>query len=291
MKKNLILLCFFIVSLSAKAQDYYKSDTAKTSPSIFIIRLKDGTQLLGRIIEQNTVQSKVQTENMGLITIPASQIISMELYEKSKSSFNKTYFENRFANRFSFTPSAFPMEEKSVEYHNVMLYYSEFAAAITSRLSIGVGFFTVIPTEFYNLKAKINLVSSERFNVSVTGNHLGGKNIGSTSVIIPSISLGKKDNFFNISPVFFVEKTNGSFGLSIGYMKKTSPNLTFFTENFFALGNGLSIENGFVFSGGLRFDRLRHAFDLNIIVPTGLSTSDNNLYIIPTVGYHLKLSK
>lgn len=291
MKKGLLLFCFILLGFSAKSQDYYKKDTTVYVPSTFIIRLKDGTQLLGKIIEQNTVESKIQTENMGLITVKADQILSMELYDKNKSTFNKSYYENRFVNRFLFTPTAFPMEDKAIEFHNVLLYYSEFAEALNKRLSVGLGFFTIIPTEFYNLKAKLNVVSSEKVNFSVTGSFLGGDHIGSTFAIIPSLSLGKKEEFFSISPVFFVEDNSGSVGLSIGYMKKISPNLTFFSENFFALANGLSIEDGFVFSGGLRFDRARHAFDLNIIFPAGLYSSDTKFFLIPTIGYHLKLSK
>ena len=110
-------------------------------------------------------------------------------------------------------------------------------------------------------------------------------------MVIPSLSLGKKEEFFSISPILFTKDNSGSIGLSLGYMKKVSANLTFFTENFFTLGNGRSINDGFIFSGGIRFDRLRHAFDLNIVVPAGISSNDNSLYLIPTVGYHLKLSK
>ena len=148
MKKCLLIFCFILLGLSAKSQDYYKKDTVTTTPSTFIIRLKDGTQLLGKIIEQNTVESKIQTENMGLITVKANQILSMELYDKNKSTFNKSYYDNRFVNRFLFTPSAFPMEEKAIEFHNVLLYYSEFAAALNKRLSVGFGFFTLSPLNF-----------------------------------------------------------------------------------------------------------------------------------------------
>lgn len=291
MNKGLLLFCFILVGFCATAQDYYKKDTTVSVPSIFIIRLKDGTQLLGKIFEQNTVESKIQTENMGLVTVKADQILSMELYDKNKSTFNKSYYENRFVNRFMFTPTAFPVEAEAVEYHNIMVYYSEFAIGVTKRLSVGAGFFTIIPTEFYNLKAKLNVISNKKVNLSVSGNLLGGDHIGHTLAVIPSLSLGKKEEFFNISPVFFVEENSGSVGVSIGYMKKISPNLTFFTENFFALDNGLSIEDGFVFSGGLRFDRARHAFDINIAFPAGLTSSDSKVFLIPTVGYHLKLSK
>lgn len=294
MKKILIIACLFLGATSIiNAQDYFKKDTIKTAENVFIIRLKDGTRLKGRIVEQNTEQSKIQTQNMGLVTVSANQIVSMELADKNREGNDKTYYENRFVNRFVFTPSGFAMEKGSVEYYNYMFYYSEFAAALGSRFSVGLGFITILPTEGYNLKIKGTLASSETFNFSITGSLIGGRTVGSTTVIIPSLSFGKKESFFNVSPIFFTENRSGNFGLSVGYMRKTSPTLTFFTENFFAVGSGVDFGSGGVLSGGLRFDRLRHAFDLNVVVPTNTIGSSNSprLFLIPTVGYRLKLSK
>jgi len=291
MKKILLLLCLLTVCFTITAQDYYKTDTTKTKPNSYIIRLKDGTQLLGRVIEQNAVQSKIQTDNLGLVTVDVAQIVSIELYDKNNPISNKPYYPNRFVNRLLVAPTGFAMEKSTSEFHNILFYYSEFVGALGDRISLGFGFFTPIPAQFYSLKAKVNFISKENFNFSVTGNHLGGKEIGSTFVIIPSFSFGKKESFLNVSPIFFTEDTNGGFGLSVGYMKKVSPNLTFFTENFFAVGKQISIDNGFVISGGLRFDRARHAFDLNILVPVGITDTGNNIFLIPSVGYHLKLSK
>jgi hypothetical protein len=67
-------------------------------------------------------------------------------------------------------------------------------------------------------------------------------------------------------------------------------------ENFFLVGNNIRISDGTVLSGGLRFDRLFHAFDLNVIVPTtrfttSHSSNDGILLFIPTVGYRLKLNR
>jgi hypothetical protein len=296
MKKLLFIACLLLGVTSINAQDYFKKDTTKTIDNIFIIRLKDGTRLKGRIIEQNTEQSKIQTQNMGLVTVAANQIVSLELFDKSKTVSGQTYYENRFANRFVFTPSGFAMEKGSIEYHNYMFYYSEFAAALGNRFSLGLGFVTILPTAGYNLKAKATIVATEKLNISLTGNLIGGKTFGNTTVLIPSFSFGKKDNFLNISPIFFTESSAGSYGMSVSYMKKVSPKLTFFTEIFFAVGNGVNISDGAVLSAGLRFDRLFHAFDLNVVVPTTRfamphSSNDGIFLLIPTVGYHLKLSK
>jgi hypothetical protein len=295
MKKLFFIACLLLVATSMYAQDFFKKDTTQTSDNVYIIRLKDGTRLKGRIIEQNTEQSRIQTQNMGLITVPANQIIAIEL-DKNQVGMDNPYYENRFANRFVFTPSGFAMEKGSIEYHNYMFYYSEFAAALGNRFSLGLGFVTILPTVGYNLKAKATIVATEKLNISLTGNLIGGRNFRNTTILIPSFSFGKKDNFLNISPIFSAESGDGSYGMSVSYMKKVSPKLTFFTENFFLVGNNVRISDGAILSAGLRFDRLFHAFDLNVIVPTtrftmSHSSNDGILLFIPTVGYRLKLNR
>jgi len=102
-------------------KNYYKADKHKTTPNLYIIRLKDGTQLIGRIIEQNTVQSKIQTDNLGLVTVDVAQILSIELYDKNKPTSDKPYYPNRFVNRLIVAPTGFAMEKKRL---NIITLYS-----------------------------------------------------------------------------------------------------------------------------------------------------------------------
>ena len=299
MKKLLIIACLLLGVTSLNAQDYFKKDTVKTTDNVFIIRLKDGTRLKGRIIEQNTEQSKIQTQNMGLVTVPANQIVSMEL-DKNQGNGDSPYYENRFVNRIHYLPTAFPMNKGEVEYHNYFLYYNEISVALGSRISIGLGTaiipFVPINNFFpYNLKAKATLISMEKIHLSVSG-HLIGVNNSNTTLIIPTLSIGNKESFFNIAPLFYTGKNvSGSFGLSLGYMKKASANLTFFSENFLALGN--SNDTVTSLGAGVRFDRKRHAFDLGLNMLFNNSGSPFNsrssfsAYPAPAVGYHLKLGK
>ena len=302
MKKLFFIVCLLLGVTSVNAQDYFKKDTVKTVDNVFIIKLRDGTRLKGRIIEQNTEQSKIQTQNMGLVTVPANQIISMELTDKNQSGNSDSSYENRFLDRIHLAPTAFPMTKGDVDYHNYYLYYNEISVALGSRVSVGFGTalipFVSISNVFpYNLKAKATLISTENIHFSVSG-YLIGANNSHTTLIIPTLSVGKKESFFNISPLFYTGNNySGSFGLSLGYMKKTSPNLTFFSENFFALGT--SNEKANSVGVGFRFDRKRHAFDLslNMLIVNSRNyyyTSYNNsvnIYPAPSVGYHLKLSK
>ncbi len=301
--KKLIFIAYLLLGTASiiNAQDYYKKDTVKTTENIFIIRLKDGTRLKGRIMEQNTEQSRIQTQNMGLITIPANQIVSMEL-DKNQASIDNLYNENRFIDRIHITPSAFPMTKGDVDYHNYYLYYNEVSVALGSRISVGFGTalipFVSISSVFpYNLKAKATLISTEKIHFSVSGYLIGAGN-SHTTLIIPTLSIGKKESFFNIAPLFYTGNNySGSFGLSLGYMKKTSSNLTFYSENFLAIGT--SNERANSVGAGFRFDRKRHAFDLslNLLVVNSRSYSSSfysnsvNVYPAPSVGYHLKLSK
>ena len=297
MKKLFFIVCLLLGATSMNAQDYFKKDTIRTEDNVFIIRLKDGTRLKGKIIEQNTEQSKIQTQNMGLVTVPANQIVSMEL-DKNQGGDNP-YYENRFIDRVHLTPTAFPMKKGDVDFHNYYLYYNEVSAALGNKVSVGFGTFILpfVPLTAvfgYNLKAKATLISTEKIHFSVSS-YLIGANSDNTVIIIPTISIGKKESFINISPLFYTGGNySDSFGLSVSYMKKTSPNLTFFSENFFGVGS--SNARATSLGAGFRFDRKRHAFDLslNLIGFNSRNTySGDKLNIIPapSVGYHLKLSK
>lgn len=300
--KNLLFITYLLLGATCmNAQDYFKKDTTKIVNNVFIIRLKDGTRLKGKIIEQNIEQSKIQTQNLGLVTVPANQIVGMEL-DKNQGGSDNSYYENRFIDRIHLIPTAFPMTKGDVDYHNYYLYYNEISVALGNRVSVGFGTlilpFVPINSVFsYNLKAKATLISTEKIHFSVSG-YLIGVNNTNTTVIIPTLSIGKKESFFNISPLFYTGNNySSSFGLSVGYIRKTSPNLTFFTENFFGMGS--TNEKGTSLGAGFRFDRKRHAFDfsLNLLLINSrnyYSSSYNNslnIYPAPSVGYHLKLSK
>lgn len=299
MKKLLLIACLLLgVTSSMSAQDYFKKDTVKTVDNIFIIRLKDGTRLKGRIIEQNTEQSKIQTQNMGLVTVPANQIVSMEL-DKNQGNSDNPYYENRFIDRTHLMPTAFPMKKGDIDFHNYYVYYNEVSVALGNRVNVGFGMLILpyVPLNsvfLYNLKAKATLISTEKLHFSVSG-YLIGANNANTAIIIPTISIGKKESFFNISPLFYTGGNySNSFGLSVSYVKKISPNLTFFSENFFGIGSSNS--RGTSVGAGFRFDRKRHAFDLslNLLAYSSRNSYSNdrlNIIPAPSVGYHLKLSK
>ena len=298
MRKLLFIACLLLGATSMKAQDYFKKDTTKTVDNVYVIRLKDGTVLKGKIIEQNTEQSKIQTQNMGLITVPANQIMSMEL-DKNQAGNDNLYYKNRFIDRVHFTPTAFPMTKGDIDFHNYFLYYNEISLAVGNRISVGFGtailpYVSLNSVFTYNLKAKATLVSNEKLHFSVSG-YLIGANNTNTAIIIPTISIGKKEGFFNIIPLFYVGNNySDSIGLSVSYVKKTSPNLTFFSENF--VGIGSTDGRGTSIGAGFRFDRNRHAFDLSLnvfVFNVRNSYRGDKLNIIPapTVGYHLKLSK
>jgi hypothetical protein len=302
MNKLLLFVCLFLGINLVNAQEvYFKKDSTQNVENVYIIKLKDGTRLKGKIIEQNTEQSKIQTLNMGLVTIQANQIVSMEL-DKNQTFSENPYYENRFLDRAHFMPTAFPMKKGDIDYHNYYLYYNEFSFALGGRVSIGAGTaiipFVAINEMFtYNLKAKVTLVSAEKLHLSVSG-YLIGAGDSHTRVFIPTISIGKKESFFSISPLLYSgTRTSGSFGLAMSYVKKTAPNLTFFTENFFGLGTNEDKANSL--GAGFRFDRKRHAFDLSLNMAIfnekrysfSGSTSSLKISPFPSVGYHLKLSK
>lgn len=300
MKKLLLVACLFL-HLYAKAQNptvyYAKPDStnAKIGLNEYIITLKDHTTIRGTIISQNTREATIQTANMGIVTVPTNQIMSINLLVRTNrpsrgSMISNVYYENRFVNRLYFTPSGFASEKGSFEYHNHAFYISEFTYAPAKNISLGTAFFTFAPSLLYNFKLKASLYQSERINFSATGTFWNSENNTGVFAIIPSLSIGKKEAFFNISPIILTENSGGGYGLSLGYMKKVSPLMSVFTENFFAISNGTEISDTFMLSGGCRFDRANHAFDVSITIPAINGGFTPRIFLIPSASYHLKIN-
>lgn len=300
MKKLLLVACLFL-HLYANAQNptvYYAkpdSTSGKIGINEYIITLKDHTSIRGTIISQNTQEAKIQTANMGIVTVPTNQIMSMNLLVRTNrisrgSVASNLYYENRFINRFYFTPSGFASEKGAFEYHNHAFYLSELTYAPAKNISLGTTFFTFAPSLLYSFKLKASFYQSERINFSATGTFWNSEDNAGVFAVIPSLSIGKKDSFFNISPIILTENNGGGYGLSLGYMKKVSPLMTVFTENFFTISNGTEINDAFMLSGGCRFDRANHAFDISVVIPAINGGFAPTVFLIPTASYHLKIN-
>lgn len=78
------------------------------------------------------------------------------------------------------------------------------------------------------------------------------------------------------------------------YPIRPGTKLTFISENFALFGSGINRDLNFagILSGGIRFDRQRHAFDLAAYVPLIIGfRTESIVSLFPFGSYHLRIGR
>lgn len=124
-----------IVSLGLFAQE----DTTSTEKKqLFVVLKTDGNEYIGYILKDDGREVLLETENLGKIYIPKSQIKNITKVEDEKLIQNGSYnTEGPFTTRYTFTTNALPIK-KGEDYALVNLYGPEVHFAVSDNFNIGV---------------------------------------------------------------------------------------------------------------------------------------------------------
>ena len=301
--KHLYLLLFLLVSNWVIAQeDYYqpKKQSVPTKPTHTIL-LKDGTQLRGELVRQDSIEAVVRTRDLGEVRLRADQIVSVE---QQGAQADGAIYPNQFSQTMRLAPTAFSAEKGRLYYRNYLLYFSQFEYGITDNWSVGTTFFTFVPIAIFSLSTKVSFPISDRVRLGVSGQYIGFQSDGflfsggrgsiqGAGYLQGIVTTGDRQNNttfglgWGVSNGELSRTVVGSFGL----VRKVSPKLSFITENFVLLGRG-TVDFGGMLSAGIRFDRRRHAFDLAAYIPFFVGSGISSLVtFIPYASYHLKIGK
>ncbi len=109
-----VLCCFFGLSNSLLAADFSIKQQIDPTKD-YIIVLRDGNELFGKVLVQDSVLVIFKTGSIPKIEIPASEVVSLE---ESSSSRSKGWFENPNATRYLFGPSAYNLDQWEGYYQN-----------------------------------------------------------------------------------------------------------------------------------------------------------------------------
>ncbi|GAB3794446.1 hypothetical protein GCM10028819_08130 [Spirosoma humi] len=301
--KHLHLLLFLLVSSLVTAQDDYYQPKKQPVPakSRYTILLKDGTQLQGELVRQDSVEAVIRTRNLGEVRLRADQIVSIE---QQGAQVDGASYPNQFSQTMRLTPTAFSAEKGRLYYRNHLLYFSQFEYGITDNWSVGTTFFTFVPSAIFSLSTKVSFPIGDRVRLGISGQYIGIQSDGflfgggrgsiqGAGYLQGIVTTGDRQNNttfglgWGVSNGELSRTVVGSFGL----VRKVSPKLSFITENFALLGRG-TVDFGGMLSAGIRFDRRRHAFDLAAYVPFFVGPGVSSLVtFIPYASYHLKIGK
>ncbi len=291
-----LLLCLpFMVS----AQDGYYPKTSGPAPKrAYTIVLRDGTQLRGDLIRQDSVGTVIRTRNLGEVRLRADQIVRIE---QDGAPVPGDVYPALFPQTMRITPTALSAERGRLYFRNYLIYFSQFEYGINDNWSVGTTFFTLAPTNLFSLNTKISVPVSERVRVGVSAQYVAlrfGRLLFSDldaqiGYVQGIVTTGDRQN--NTTYGLGWSVSNGSLSKSaigmFGLVRKLNPGLTFISENFVLFGSGTT---GFAatVSAGVRFDRRRHAFDVAAYVPLVFTrNSGSTITFIPFASYHLRIGQ
>ncbi|AUD03849.1 hypothetical protein [Spirosoma pollinicola] len=301
--KHIITLLLVLLAIVTKAQNDYYQPQKQPAPAkrTYTIVLKDGTQLRGELVRQDSVEAVIRTNNLGEVRLKTDQIVRIE---QEGAQAEGDVYPNLFPQTMRFAPTAFSAEKNKLYFRNYALYISQFEYGISDNWSVNASFFSFVPTALFNLSTKVSLPVSSRVRLGVNAQYIGLRDGG--------LFNGNSNSLVGIGYVQGIVTTgdrrnNTTYGLgwsvsngelsrnvvgTFGLVRKVSPKLTFISENFVLLGGGGNVDFAGVVSAGVRFDRRRHAFDLALYVPFIVGTKiAAPLTLIPFVSYHLRIGK
>ncbi|GAB3699453.1 hypothetical protein GCM10027592_25540 [Spirosoma flavus] len=291
--KYILWMFLLVLPMLTQAQDEYYQKKPNPPKRTYRIDLKDGTQLRGELLRQDSTEAIIRTENLGEIRLKPEQIVRIEQLDAQ----SKSGYPNPFPHTMRLTPTAFSAEKGKFYFHNYILYISQFEYGITNNWSVGTSFFTFLPTTLFSLNTKLSLPVNNRVRVGVNAQYISLR----TDITDPQglsyvqgiVTMGDKRNNttfglgWSIADGEISRNIVGTFGL----VRKVSPRLTLISENLVLFGAG-AVNFAGILSAGLRFDRPRHAFDLAAYVPFISEPGVPYLVtLVPYASYHIRIGK
>jgi hypothetical protein len=161
----------------------------------WIIALKDGSKISGKILSKTEDETIVQTKNLGNLKINNEKIRSIDPIDGTIAKTGKVWFKNPTSGLYYLSPTAIPLKKGDGYYHNYYGAGNEFCYALSNHATIGGGL--TGPMGVY-LTAKVSTSVNEYAHVA------GGVFIGNS--IFPIIR-------------------NSNFGLGLGYAAFTVGNI------------------------------------------------------------------
>lgn len=294
--QSFLLGFLLLLATSALAQtDYYQKEQSKPARRQYLITLQDGSQLRGELIRQDSLEAVIKTSNLGQVVINASQITSMVAVDADKSTTSSGGYPNLFPQYLNFTPTAYQAERGKLYYRNSILYFSQFDYGINDNWSVGAGFFTFVPTALFSLNTKVSFPVSKTVRLGIQGQYINGT--GLLDVLnnglgyvqgIASFGTSQRNITVGLGAVFNRGKLADGKVLTVGIVRKMTPSLTFISENHVFIGPDAG--TNLTVSGGVRFDRRRHSFDVSVLLPF-INDSGSTFFIFPNASYQIRIGR
>lgn len=253
-----------------------------------LVKTRDGNRYMGRILSQDAASMVLRTDKVGVITLPANQVVQVKTIRSQEIVDGQYWPENPHATRYLFGPNGYGLRKGEGYYSNTWIFFNQLSFGFTDNFTVGAGviplfLFAGAPTPIWITPKFSFPIKKDQVNVGVGGlfaTVLGGDEGGSFGIAYGQLTLGSRDRNVNI-------------GLGYGYAGNdwaNTPTLSFsgvyragkrfalISENYlFDTGNS----NTILLSGGGRYLGDRLAIDGAFIIPT---RTEGSLFAIPWLG-------
>jgi hypothetical protein len=235
-KSTAILGCLLsLLFLQTNAQDYAQpaEKTISSESPLVRIKVKDGTVIRGRVVSNNADYYTIKTENLGLIQIPAANVLSIEQILDTNYSKNKVIvagFTPLLSTDYALGENAFNLQKGEVRYNNTMLILNKFDVGITKNFSLSGTIVTAGGAAL--IGAKFTTELSPMFRVGVSG--YAGTNFGSASsgtLAQVFATYGKPTSNITVGGVWVSDNSPSLFQLS--GLHRISNKVALSIDNFF----------------------------------------------------------
>lgn len=238
--KNLVSVTVFLVFLvfsPGLIQAQNQQDSTKTR-----IETVDGNEYIGIILEHTSEKIRLRTDNLGEISISATQIKKITPVNQLIAKDGTYWLDNPQATRYFWAPNGYNLKQGEGYYQNVWILFNQAVYGLTDHFSAGVG---VVPLFLFAgtstpawITAKFSMpVVENKFNLGIgalAGTVIGEENTG-FGILYGISTFGTKDKNLNVGLgwAFAGGEMAKKPTLNISAMIRTGPKGYFITENYF----------------------------------------------------------
>ncbi|GAB3901890.1 hypothetical protein GCM10028803_27400 [Larkinella knui] len=298
---KLIYLSVFlgIVLISrAFAQDVYYEPGMTHIPGTYDFILKNGTTFRGQFVRRDSASYLIRTKKEGDRLLSTHEILRADLVGGTLSS--GPDFPNGFPFRLFFMPTAYMPEKRSLYFQSSYVLFSRLDVGVTKNWSVGTTFQTLSPQNFHTFSTKFGTKLTSRTHIALhvqyVGVRLNERLLTKLGLAQGIVTVGDAERNITVGAgVTFSGQGVASSGVvTIGYVRKLTPDLTFINQNIILVGEAVEPQYTYLSgltSAGLRFNRRRHAFDTAILMPIYSSNGLIRTSPLPYLSYQVRIGK
>ncbi len=264
-KNTLLSLALMVWPLAATAQD-----SVPRTAEVMSIRMKDGSVLLARVVDEEAGGLKIVTLGGVAIDLPRTSIESVKPRENAEASARPSGSNDT---RLLFSPTGRPLPRGAGYFSDHFLVFPGAAYGLTDNLSIGAGV-SVIPglglsEQLFYVSPRIGKQFSDR--VAVSGGVLyarGGEGTDNAELGVgfAMATFGGPDKSLTLGlAVPIGREVSRTPVLIVGGTARLSRNLSLVSENWLVLGEGFKLSEQ-PFALGVRFLGDRLSADVGLIL-------------------------